>query len=251
MAEDVAQPLTSNQMATLAKRGAYIAVAADCYACHTTKGGAPAGGLPVATPFGTIYSTNISSDKENGIGNWTRSDFHRAVRDGIGPNGHLYPAMPYVSYRKMTPQDVDALYAYFMTRAPMKVANRNNELVFPFNVRQAMTFWNLLNLPAEATTEDSSRSTVWNRGRHLVDALAHCGECHTPATSHKVRKRTPIYAARCSKASRCLTLPGRVGAYGLHSTGAGRLHEIRHFRFGSHDQPDVRRRAFFDAIHDT
>lgn len=182
VAKDIDQPLSAGQMKTLAERGAYVAVAADCYACHTAKGGAPwAGGLPLQTPFGTIYASNISPDKENGIGNWTRADFHHALRDGIGKGGkHLYPAMPYASYRQMTSEDVDAVYAYLMTREPMKVANKKNELVFPFNIRQSLTFWNLVNLPGEKPANDPARSEVWNRGHYLADALAHCGECHTP-----------------------------------------------------------------------
>ncbi|MFS8050767.1 c-type cytochrome, partial [Rhizobium sp. BR 314] len=139
-----------------------------------------AGGLPFKTPFGTIYATNISPDKDNGIGNWTRAEFHRAVRDGVGRHGHLYPAMPYASYRKMTAEDVDAVYAYLMTREPMKVANKQNELGFPFSIRQGLTFWNLFNLHSDLSTADQARSPVWNRGRYLADALAHCGECHTP-----------------------------------------------------------------------
>lgn len=182
VAKDVDEPLPDAQMKQLAERGTYVAVAADCYACHTDKGGAPwAGGLPFKTPFGTIYATNISPDKENGIGNWSRADFHRALRDGIGKGGnHLYPAMPYASYRAMTPEDVDAVYAFLMTRPPMKVANKENALTFPFSIRQGLTFWNLVNLPSTATTNVPERSPIWNRGRYLVDALAHCGECHTP-----------------------------------------------------------------------
>ena len=122
------------------------------------KGGAAwAGGLPIATPFGTI-STNISSDKKKGIGNWTRAEFHRALRDGVGRTGsHLYPAMPYASYRNMTSDDVDALYAYLMSREPMQVANRNNALTFPFNIRQTLTFWNLVNLRGEAQAANDAQ----------------------------------------------------------------------------------------------
>lgn len=179
--KEIEQPLTAEQMKGLVKRGAYVAVAADCYACHVTKGGAPwAGGLPFETPFGTIYSTNISPDKEHGIGAWTRAEFHRAVRDGVGKNGHLYPAMPYASYRKLTAGDVDAVYAFLMSREPMKVANRTNHLPFPMNIRQGLTFWNLVNLSGDTRTEVAGRSEAWNRGRYLTDALAHCGECHTP-----------------------------------------------------------------------
>lgn len=182
VAKDVDQPLSAEQMKTLAARGAYVAVAADCYACHTAKGGAPwAGGLPFATPFGTIYATNISPDTEHGIGSWTRAEFHRAVRDGLGKGGaHLYPAMPYASYRLMTAEDVDAVYAYLMSRPPMKVANKPNDLNFPFNIRRVLTFWNLVNLPGDMPAPGTARSEIWNRGRYVVDALGHCGECHTP-----------------------------------------------------------------------
>jgi mono/diheme cytochrome c family protein len=179
---DIEQPLSPDQMKSLPKRGSYVALAADCFACHTAKNGAPwAGGTPFETPFGMIYSSNISPDKEKGIGNWTRADFHRALRDGIGKGGkHLYPAMPYASYRQMTPDDVDAVYAFLMTREPMQVANKNNDLAFPFNVRRSLTFWNLVNLPAEKPTNNPARSEIWKRGHYLADALAHCGECHTP-----------------------------------------------------------------------
>jgi mono/diheme cytochrome c family protein len=182
VSENTEQPLTAAQMSRLVERGAYVATAADCLPCHTAKGGASwAGGLPLKTPFGTIYSTNISPDKEFGIGNWTRADFHRALRDGIGKGGvHLYPAMPYGSYRNMTRDDVDSVYAYLMTREPVKVKNREHELSFPFNIRRSLTFWNLVNLPSAAIVKDPTRSDVWNHGRYLADALAHCGECHTP-----------------------------------------------------------------------
>lgn len=178
----VERPLGADEMKRLAERGAYVAVAADCYACHTAKDGAAwAGGLPFETPFGTLYATNISPDKEFGIGAWTRAEFHRSVRDGVGKGGrHLYPAMPYASYREMSEEDVDAVYAYLMTREPMRVPNRENELSFPFNIRQSLTFWNLFNLRREGFATNAARSEVWNRGRYVVDALGHCGECHTP-----------------------------------------------------------------------
>ncbi|MBN8944576.1 MAG: cytochrome c [Rhizobiales bacterium] len=182
VASSVDTPLSADEMKRLAARGAYVAKAADCYACHTAKDGAPwAGGLPFDLPFGTIFSTNISPDRQVGIGAWTRAEFHRAVRDGVGKGGrHLYPAMPYASYRMMTSADVDAVYAYLMTREPIAVPNRNNTLGFPFNIRQSLTFWNLVNLPREVDGDNPARSAAWNRGRYVVDALGHCGECHTP-----------------------------------------------------------------------
>jgi mono/diheme cytochrome c family protein len=145
------------------------------------EGGAPwAGGLPFKMPTGTLYATNISPDPDTGIGKWTRAQFHRAVRDGIARGGrHLYPAMPYVSYRQLTEDDVDAIYAYLLTRQPMHVANRADSFPFPY-LRQSLTFWNLFNLPSKAFVNQSAHPSAWNHGRYLVDALGHCGECHTP-----------------------------------------------------------------------
>lgn len=177
----VDKPLTPEEMKGLVERGRYLARAADCAACHTVEGGAPfAGGRPFAMPFGTLHATNISPDPETGIGRWTRAEFHRALRDGIAPGGRrLYPAMPYVSYRQLTAADTDAIYAYLMSRAPMREANPANS--FPFDyVRPTLAFWNLLNLPLGGFAPLPAQSAAWNRGKYLVDALGHCGECHTP-----------------------------------------------------------------------
>ena len=156
--------------------GRYLVVAADCYACHTYRDGPPwAGGLPFETPFGTIHATNITPDPENGIGKWTRRDFHRALRDGIAPGGrHLYPAMPYASYRDLTAEDVDAMYAYLMTREPVARPNVSNDLHFPMNIRALLGAWNIIALRAPEQP-DAAKSTAWNRGRYLTDALGHCG----------------------------------------------------------------------------
>ncbi|MFO1087401.1 MAG: cytochrome c [Reyranellaceae bacterium] len=173
-------PLTAARLAELVPKGRYIAAAADCVACHTAEGGAPwAGGRPFEMPIGTLFATNISPDRETGIGGWTRAEFHRAVRDGVGKGGrHLYPAMPYVSYRQMTEEDVDAVYAYLLTREAIRQPNRPGSFPFPY-VRRFLTFWNLLNLPTDIPQPDPGKSPAWNRGRYLVDALGHCGECHT------------------------------------------------------------------------
>lgn len=173
-------PLTPDQMKALVERGRYLTRAADCAACHTADDGAPlAGGRPFPMPFGTLYATNITPDPETGIGRWSRADFQRAVRDGTAPRGHLYPAMPYVSYRQLTADDTDAIWAYLMSRPPIHQENRAN--TFPFDyVRPTLAFWNLLNLPSRGFAPDPSRPASWNRGKYLVDALGHCGECHTP-----------------------------------------------------------------------
>ena len=173
-------PLTPDQMKALVERGRYLTRMADCAACHTAEGGAPfASGRPFPMPFGTLYASNITPDPETGIGRWTRADFQRALRDGIAPRGHLYPAMPYVSYRQLTADDTDAIYAYLMSRPAIREADRAN--TFPFVwVRPTLAFWNLLNLPSRGFAPDTSRPAAWNRGKYLVDALGHCGECHTP-----------------------------------------------------------------------
>jgi mono/diheme cytochrome c family protein len=173
-------PLTTEKMKDLVARGQYLARAADCAACHTAPGGAPlAGGRAFPMPFGTLYATNITPDPETGIGRWSRVEFQRALRDGVAPRGHLYPAMPYVSYRQLTADDADAIYAWLMSRPPIRQANRDNS--FPFDyVRPTLAFWNLLNLPAQGFVVDASKPADWNRGKYLVDAPGHCGECHTP-----------------------------------------------------------------------
>ena len=163
-------------------RGKYLAEAADCAACHTAPNGAPfAGGLPMATGFGTIYATNITPDPDDGIGRWSAEDFWRALHDGVRRDGaQLYPAMPYTSYRGMTRADADAIYAYVMQLRPMKVANRRTELNFPFNIRLGMLGWNMLFLHNSLPAVSDGRTPAWQRGRYLVNVLGHCGECHTP-----------------------------------------------------------------------
>lgn len=178
----VETPMTKDEIVALTPKGRYLVSAADCYACHTAKDGpALAGGVAFPTPVGTIYATNITPDVETGIGGWSRAEFHRAVRDGIGRHGrHLYPAMPYDAYRLMTAENVDAIYAYLMSREPIRQANKENELPFPFSVRRLMTAWNLINLGNDGFKPDPAQTEIWNRGRYVVDALGHCGTCHTP-----------------------------------------------------------------------
>jgi mono/diheme cytochrome c family protein len=177
----IAQPLSADAMRALVPKGRYLVQAADCFACHTQKDGpAWAGGLPFETPLGTIYATNISPDNDSGIGTYTRAEFHRAVRDGVGKHGSLYPAMPYTSYRQLTPDDVDAMYAYLMTREPIAQANKPTTIPFPLDIRRFMTFWNLVNLRGGTFQQEAGKSAPWNRGNYVVNALGHCGECHTP-----------------------------------------------------------------------
>jgi mono/diheme cytochrome c family protein len=164
------------------ERGAYLARAADCVACHTTQGGKEyAGGLGFKLPFGTLYSTNITPDKETGIGNYSDQDFLNSLHRGIRRDGaRLYPAMPFASYTYMTDADALAIKAYLFSLPPVRAAIPENTLTFPFNQRWAMNFWAAVFNPDTRFQPDSSKSPEWNRGAYLAEAMAHCGECHTP-----------------------------------------------------------------------
>ncbi|GBR66979.1 cytochrome c [Gluconobacter kanchanaburiensis] len=170
---------------TLAEKGRYIATAADCLACHTAPGGKPfAGGYPIITPVGTIYSTNITPAPKSGIGDYTKTEFFDAVRRGIGHNGkRLYPAMPYTSYAAITNDDMEALYAFFRSEvAPVEQENRPDNIRFPFSIRSGMALWNWLYLDTRTFQPRPGETSQVARGRYLVDHLEHCGTCHTPRT---------------------------------------------------------------------
>jgi mono/diheme cytochrome c family protein len=168
--------------ASLIERGQYLARVADCAACHTADGGEPfAGGRAFVLPFGTLYSTNITPDKETGIGNYTDANFLDAVHKGIAPgNEKLYPAMPFTSYTYMTDADVGAIKAYLFSLKPVHAPDTENSLSFPFNQRSLMGIWALLFNPDKRFEPRTARDPQWNRGAYLVEAMAHCGECHTP-----------------------------------------------------------------------
>ncbi|WP_341522125.1 cytochrome c [Pseudomonas sp. G.S.17] len=171
------------ELEATASVGKRLAVAADCVACHTAPEGKPfAGGYPLSSPMGVIYSTNITPSKTAGIGNYSNEQFARAVRDGVAADGtHLYPAMPYTSYAKMTDSDIAALYDYFMKEVqPVDTPSPKTALTFPFNIRASMMGWNLLFHSDARFKPDASKSAEVNRGDYLVNALAHCDTCHTP-----------------------------------------------------------------------
>jgi mono/diheme cytochrome c family protein len=168
--------------ADLVKRGAYLVHAADCQACHTAPGGTPfAGGFAFNMPFGTLYSTNITPDKETGIGNYTDAQFLAAVHKGVRADGeNLYPAMPYTSYAYMTDADALAIKAYLFTLAPVHAPARQDRLSWPFNQRALLALWNVAFNTDERFRPDTAQSPQWNRGAYLAEAMGHCGECHTP-----------------------------------------------------------------------
>ena len=168
---------------TLLERGKYVAQLGDCIACHTAPDGPlMAGGLQLQTPMGTIYSSNITPDPETGIGRYSFEQFDKAMREGVSADGtHLYPAMPYPSYAKMTEEDMRALYAYLMQAvAPISQANQAADMSWPFNMRWGLAFWNWAFVDDQPFEPDPDRSPLINRGAYLVQGLGHCGACHTP-----------------------------------------------------------------------
>ena len=174
--------LAATPRANAASTGEYLARAGDCVVCHSQSDGAPyAGGLKMNTPVGPIFTTNITPDKETGIGLYTFEEFDRALRLGVARDGHrLYPAMPYPSYAKITTEDSRALYDYFMNDVkPVRQVNTPNAIAAPWNARWPLAIWNALGA-GTSFRADADHDDLWNRGAYLVQGLAHCGACHTP-----------------------------------------------------------------------
>ena len=180
----------------LVKRGRDLAAIGNCRDCHTAPGGkAFAGGLPVPTPFGAIYSSNITPDPDTGIGRWPEAAFRRAMRSGVDRTGHhLYPTFPYDHFTNVTDEDDRALYAFLMTRAAVRAAARSNDLSFPFNQRFVVAGWKLLFLKSGTYKADSTQGVEWNRGAYLVEGLAHCGACHTPRNALGAEKASASFS---------------------------------------------------------
>jgi len=164
-------------------RGQYLLRLGDCVTCHTDKknGGAELGGGPgLVTPFGTFYAPNITSDPKAGIGGWTLAQFSRAISDGEGPKGHLYPAFPYENYTLMSDQDVADLYAALQQVPPVTSTAKPHEIGFPFDMRPLVAGWKNLFFTPRRYEADASHSERWNRGRYLVEGPGHCVMCHSP-----------------------------------------------------------------------
>jgi len=175
-------PAPLESYAASVDEGAYLARAGNCQTCHTVEGGqAYAGGLPFHTPFGVLYSTNITPDRQTGIGGWSFEDFHAAMKHGIRPDGsHLYPAFPYTDFAKLTDRDIASLWLYFRSLAPVEQANKGNALDFPYNQRALLAGWKALYHRPDTFEPDPARSDAWNRGAYLVEGAGHCGACHSP-----------------------------------------------------------------------
>ena len=176
-------------------RGQALVVAGDCISCHTTDPAKPfAGGKRIDTPFGAIYSPNITPDRDTGIGAWSEQDFYRALRSGVAPDGsRYYPAFPYPNFSKLTREDILAIRAYLATLAPVQNKAPPPSLRFPLNFRAVMRVWNFFFFRPGILEPDQQKGTDWNRGRYLVEALGHCGACHTPKNLLGADKRGHAY----------------------------------------------------------
>ncbi|MFV0243605.1 MAG: molybdopterin cofactor-binding domain-containing protein [Qingshengfaniella sp.] len=178
-----AAPRADSFSQELLDRGSQVFAAGNCATCHTAEGGLPnAGGRAVETPFGTIYSTNLTPDRETGMGLWSFTAFDRAMRQGINREGHhLYPAFPYTAFARISDEDMYALYAYLQTLPPVTAETPRAQMIFPANIRSANAAWNLLfHRDGGPIAEDPARDAAWNRGRYLVEAAGHCSACHSP-----------------------------------------------------------------------
>ncbi len=182
--------------AELIAKGEVLAGAGYCAVCHTRQGGQLfAGGYPMPTPFGTIYSTNITPEPETGIGRWSLEAFTRAMHEGISRDGsHLFPAFPYDHFTKVSDDDVGAIYAYLMTRPPVRAPTQTNTIPFPFNIRYLQAGWKLLFFRSGRFEPVAGKSDEWNRGAYLALGLSHCGACHTPRNLLGAEKVGDAYA---------------------------------------------------------
>ena len=225
-------------------KGAELAHLGNCLGCHTAAGGkAYAGGTPIKTPFGTLYGTNITPDPDTGIGRWSLEAFTRAMRDGVDREGrHLYPAFPYDHFTKLTNDDVAALYAFLMTREPVRQENRANRVPIP---RTFVAVWKSRYFTPGVYQPESGRSAEWNRGAYLVQGLGHCGACHTPRNKLGAEEKNAAFAggevegwhAPALNAKSPSPVPWTVdalqtylrhGIADLHAQSAGPMQEVTH-----------------------
>ncbi|HEY0296590.1 MAG TPA: cytochrome c [Bordetella sp.] len=257
--EPLAQAPVPSANQTLLAQGASLAELGDCMQCHTAKDGKPyAGGAPLATPFGTIYTTNITPDVDTGIGSWTLEAFTRALRKGVSRDGHLlYPAFPYPHFTRMSDSDIAALYAYLMARTPVHAPAAANDLTFPLNFRPLVAGWNLLFLRQGPLPQPAlAQSDAWLRGRYLVEGAGHCASCHTPMNALGAEKLDQPYAgglidgwnvpplnaltlARKPWTEDQITDYLRTGIASEHSAAAGPMLPVAH-HLGNAPESDVR-----------
>ena len=233
----IARPDASVYAAATIARGGQLAALGNCAVCHTTADGAlNAGGRALETPFGTIYSTNITPDVETGIGAWSYPAFERAMRGGLHRDGrYLYPAFPYTHFARTSDADLQALYAYLMAQAPMRATTPKNTLAFPFNFRPLLAGWNALFHQADLFKPDPTKSDIWNRGAYVIEALGHCSACHSPRNALGAEKAGAYLAGGVAEGWEAPPLTSLSHApipwsedelYAYLRTGESRLHGV-------------------------
>jgi mono/diheme cytochrome c family protein len=192
----IASPPPGSFPPDLVTKGEALAAGGYCAECHTAKGGQKfAGGYAMATPFGVIYSTNITPDSETGIGTWSEAAFARAMHEGVAQDGsHLFPAFPFDHFTKVSDDDVSAIYAYLMTRSPVRAPALANTVPFPLNIRVFQEGWKILFFRSGRFEPVAAKSAEWNRGAYLALGLSHCGACHTPRNLLGAEKSGNSYA---------------------------------------------------------
>jgi len=261
------QPPTSQHFPpALIAQGAVLAGAGYCAVCHTAAGGTPyAGGYGVGTPFGVIYSANITPDPQTGIGSWSEAAFARAMRRGIARDGtQLFPALPYDHFTKVSDGDIQALYAYLMSLPPVNQAAKTNTVGFPFNIRYLQAGWKLLFFQPGLYQTDETKSASWNRGAYLATGLSHCGGCHTPRNAFGAEESGQDYAgavidgwtAPALTAANPSPLPWtaddlytylRGGADARHGAAAGPMSPVIHAGLAKLPDSDIRDIAIYYA----
>jgi mono/diheme cytochrome c family protein len=263
----VEPPAASSFSPELVARGEILATAGNCASCHTTKDGQPyAGGLGIATPFGTLYTSNLTPDPATGIGRWSEPAFARALHEGVARDGtHLFPAFPFDHFTRVTDDDVQALYAYLLTRSPVTFTPPANTVPFPLNIRALQWGWKLLFFRPGVYRPDPAKSEAWNRGAYLSEGLAHCGACHSPRNALGA-SRTGSYAyaggmvdgwvAPALTAANTAPLPWtqdelygflRTGGTALHGVAAGSMSEAIHVGLVKLPDADVKAIATYFA----
>jgi len=248
-------------------RGEILASAGNCESCHTTKDGQHfAGGLGIQTPFGTIYTSNITPDPVTGIGRWSEPAFARALHEGVARDGRqLYPAFPFDHFTRITDDDVRALYAYLMTRTPVNLAPPANTVPFPLNIRTLQWAWKLLFFQPGVYQPDVAKGEAWNRGAYLSEGLAHCGACHTPRNALGASKTGSSaysgglvdgWVAPALTSANTAPLPWsedelygflRTGGTPLHGVAAGSMSEVIHVGLAKLPDADLRAIATYFA----
>jgi mono/diheme cytochrome c family protein len=255
----------SNQDKQVVQHGAALAAIGNCNDCHVSNSGKSyAGGKSIPTPFGTIFSSNITPDVETGIGAWSEEAFKRAMREGVDRQGRqLYPAFPYDHFTKATSEDISALYAFLMSQTPVRNTVPANALAFPFNIRPIVAGWKLLFFREAPLQPDESKGQPWNRGRYLVEGLGHCGGCHTPRNALGAEEANRTYAGGVAEGWKApplnsdsvaahkwtvdqLTEYLSTGWHRLHGAAAGPMADVTN-NLGQASAQDVRAIAVYIA----